>query len=123
MIQLKRAYEQPSPQDGYRVLVERFWPRDLDEKHSKVDLWLRDVAPSEKLHQEFGESPDPSRWADFERSYRSELQNKHKSIKQLTKKHEQGLVTLLHAAHNPDHCGAIILKRFLEESARSGGET
>jgi len=122
MIRLKRAYERPSPEDGFRVLVERFWPRDLDEKHSKVDLWLKAVAPSVKLHQDFGESPDPARWAEFERLYRSELQNKHKSIKQLKKKHEGDLVTLLHAAHNPDHCGAIVLKRFLEELASSSQE-
>jgi uncharacterized protein YeaO (DUF488 family) len=122
MIQIKRAYEPPSPKDGFRVLVERFWPRDLDEKHAKVDLWLKDVAPSVKLHEDFGDSPDPTRWGEFEALYQGELRNKHKSIKQLEKKHKQGLVTLLHAAHNPDHSGAMVPKRFLEQTAGASKE-
>jgi uncharacterized protein YeaO (DUF488 family) len=56
MIQLKRAYEKPSPEDGFRVLVERFWPRDLDEKHARLDPWLKDVARSVELHQTFGKT-------------------------------------------------------------------
>ena len=122
VIHLKRAYDRPSPDDGLRVLVERLWPRNLDEKHAKVDLWLKEVAPSAKLHQKFGESPDPTRWAEFEQLYRRELQNKRKSIKQLEKEQKEGLVTLLHAAHNPDHSSAMVLKRFLEETTRATEE-
>ena len=83
MIQLKRAHEKPSPEDGFRVLVERFWPRDLDEKHAKIDLWLQEAAPSVELHHAFGESPDPARWPEFEKLYWSELGDKHKAIKVL----------------------------------------
>jgi len=119
MIQLKRAYEKPSPEDGFRVLVERFWPRDLDEKHAKLDLWLKETAPSAELHQAFGENPDPERWEQFQRLYRKELKDKHKAIKLLTAKNEEGTLTLVHAAHNPDHSGAVVLKRFLEEAAGS----
>ncbi len=115
MIQLKRAYEKPSPEDGFRVLVERFWPRNLDEKHSKIDLWLQEVAPSVELHQEFGESPDPGRWEDFRRLYATELKDKHRAIKLLRAKSGEGLLTLVHAAHNPDHSAALVLKAFLEE--------
>ncbi len=115
MIQLKRAYEKPSPSDGYRVLVERFWPRDLDEKHAKIDLWLKDVAPSEELRVAFGHDPSPQRWEEVERSYWQELQEKHKSIKLLRKKMREGTLTLVHAAHNPEHSGAAVLKRFLEQ--------
>jgi uncharacterized protein YeaO (DUF488 family) len=114
MIRLKRAYERPSPEDGFRVLVERFWPRDLDEKHSKIDLWLKDVAPSTELHQAFGESPDPARWEEFRRLYWDELKDKHKAIKLLREKSREGLLTLVHAAHNPDHSAALVLKTFLE---------
>jgi len=117
MIRLKRAYEHRSTEDGFRVLVERFWPRDLTEKHAKVDLWLEDVAPSVGLHQAFGEDPDPTRWEEFQRLYRSELQNKHKSIKLLREKSTEGTLTLLHAAHDKDHNGAVVLKQFLEEVA------
>jgi uncharacterized protein YeaO (DUF488 family) len=122
MIQLKRAYEKPSPSDGYRVLVERHWPRDLDEKHAKIDLWLKDVAPSEELRIEFGHDPSAQRWEEFERSYWQELQEKHKSIKLLRKKMKEGTLTLVHAAHNPEHSGAAVLKRFLEQSGSEDHE-
>jgi uncharacterized protein YeaO (DUF488 family) len=115
MIQLKRAYEKPLPEDGFRVLVEQFWPRDLDEKHAKLDLWLKDVAPSIELHRTFGEDPDSERWEEFQQRYWTELKGKHRSIKLLKKKSEEGPLTLVHAAHNPDHSGAAVLKRFLEE--------
>jgi uncharacterized protein YeaO (DUF488 family) len=118
MIQLKRAYDKPSPQDGYRVLVERYWPRDLDEKHAKIDLWLKEVAPSPQLHVQFGENPSPERWEEFQKYYWRELQEKHKSIKLLRKKMEEGPLTLVHAAHNPDHSSAAVLKRFLEEASQ-----
>src|SRR5579864_9042811 len=111
MIQFKRAYEKPSPEDGFRVLVERFWPRDLDEKQAKIDLWLQEVAPSAKLHQQFGE--DPSRWAEFQRLYWDELKEKHRAIKRLKKECEKGTLTLVHAAHNAEHSAAAVLKRFL----------
>jgi len=116
MIRLKRAYEKPSPGDGFRVLVERFWPRDLDEKHSKIDLWLKEVAPSAELHQAFGESPDPGRWEEFRRLYWNELRDKHKAIKLLRQKSGEGLLTLVHAGHNPAHSAALVLKVFLEET-------
>ncbi len=116
MLQLKRVYDAPSPTDGFRVLIERFWPRDLTEKHAKVDLWLKEVAPSEALHQAYGEDPGPERWEDFERLYRDELGNKHKSIKVLREKSKYGTLTLLHAAHDQEHNSALILKRFLEEA-------
>ena len=60
MIQLKLAYDKPAPEDGFRVLVERFWPRDLDEKHAKLDLWLEEAAPSD-LHTVFGERSEERR--------------------------------------------------------------
>jgi uncharacterized protein YeaO (DUF488 family) len=114
MIRLKRAYERPAPEDGFRVLVERFWPRDLDEKHAKVGLWLKEVAPSTELHQAFGKDPGPGRWEEFRRLYWNELKDKHKAIKLLREKSREGLLTLVHAAHNPDHSAALVLKAFLE---------
>jgi len=121
MIQLKRAYEKPSPEDGFRVLVERFWPRDLDEKHAKLDLWLKEAAPSTELHQEFGENPVPARWDEFHSLYRRELTNKHRSIKLLRQKSREGVLTLVHTSHHQDHNGAVVLKAFLEETGRPVG--
>lgn len=120
MIQLKRAYAKPSPEDGFRVLVDRFWPRDLTEKHAKVDLWLQNVAPSAKLHVDFGDSPAPQRWPEFVKRYRVELENKRKDIKMLCRKHGEGTLTLVYSAHDADRNGAVVLKRFLEESSRVG---
>jgi uncharacterized protein YeaO (DUF488 family) len=117
VIQLKRAYETPAPQDGFRVLVEPFWPRDLAEKDAKFDQWLKEVAPSDELHQRFGQHPNVEKWVEFEQSYRAELQGKRKSIKFLHAKSLEGVLTLVHSAHDEDHSGAAVLKRFLEESA------
>lgn len=123
MIQLKRAYEKPSPNDGFRVLVERFWPRDLDEKHSKIDLWLKEAAPSPEMHKVFGDEPAPARWQEFQAAYRNELNDKRKSLKLLLKKNTEGTLTLVHAAHNSDHSAAAVLKRFLEERAAAAETT
>jgi uncharacterized protein YeaO (DUF488 family) len=121
MIQLKRAYEKPSALDGFRVLVERFWPRDLDEKQAKVDLWLKELAPSSELHKRFGENPDPKRWKEFQQLYTDELKDKHRSIKLLRKKSTDGLLTLVHAGHSPDHSAAWVLRAFLEEASGPNG--
>jgi uncharacterized protein YeaO (DUF488 family) len=121
MIQLKRAYDPPSPEDGFRVLAERFWPRDLDEKHAKIDLWLKEVAPSVELHQAFGKDPPAARWQEFRKLYWNELKDKHRAIKMLRSKNKDGVLTLVHAAHNSDHSAPIILKAFLEETPSLAG--
>jgi uncharacterized protein YeaO (DUF488 family) len=86
----------------------------LDERHAKLDLWLEEIAPDASLHTRFGEDPAPDRWQEFERLYRDELDNKHKSIAMLRNKSIEGVLTLLHRAHNPDHSSAAVLKRYLE---------
>ena len=118
MIQLKRAYEEADSQDGFRVLVEPYWPRDLAEKDAKFDQWLQEVAPSAELHQRFGQHPNIAKWAEFEQCYRAELQAKHKSIDFLRQKSKEGVLTLIHAAHDEVHSSAGVLKRFLEETAK-----
>ena len=115
MIRLKNAYEPATAEDGFRVLVERFWPRDLDKKRAKLDLWLEEVAPDASLHTVFGEDPAPERWEEFEHLYRDELDNKHKSIDLLREKSVEGILTLVHRAHNPDYSSAAVLKRYLED--------
>ena len=116
MIRLKNAYATAAAEDGFRVLVERFWPRDLEERHARLDLWLKELAPSTTLHSQFGEDPAPERWAEFRNLYRDELDNKHKSIELLRKKNAEGTLTLVHEAHNPDHSSAAVLKQYLEEA-------
>lgn len=113
MIQLKRAYEAPSADDGLRVLVERLWPRGLTKERAAVDLWLKDVAPSPNLRKWFGH--DPSRWTLFKQRYRKELRSKADDVNVLRRKSEDGRVTFIYAAHDEEHNGALVLKEFIEE--------
>ena len=112
MIKLKRVYESPSPKDGLRVLVERLWPRGLAKERAAVDLWLKDVAPSPELRKWFGH--DPARWEQFQERYRQELREKKDAVQILRQKGKEGTVTLVYAARDEDHNGALVLKRLLQ---------
>jgi uncharacterized protein YeaO (DUF488 family) len=112
MIQLKRAYETPSPTDGERVLVERLWPRGLTKRKAAVDLWLKEVAPSPELRKWFAH--DPAKWKQFERRYWNELRREKEPVALLRRKAKHGTVTLVYAARDEEHNGALALKEFLE---------
>ena len=112
MVQLKRAYEKPSPADGERVLVERLWPRGVTKARAAVDLWLKDVAPSPELRNWFGH--DPAKWKRFERRYWEELRRHKGAVDLLRRKARRGTVTLVYAARDEQHNGAVALKEFLE---------
>jgi uncharacterized protein YeaO (DUF488 family) len=112
MIKLKRAYEAPSRDDGLRVLVERLWPRGLTKERAAVDLWLKEVAPSPELRKWFGH--DPARWEQFRQRYRKELREKKDTIRLLRQKGKEGTLTLVYAARDKEHNGALVLKRFLQ---------
>jgi uncharacterized protein YeaO (DUF488 family) len=112
MIHLKRVYEEPSPDDGLRVLVERLWPRGLTRQRAAVDLWLKDIAPSPELRKWFGH--DPTRWEQFRERYRQELRGKQDAVRLLKRKAREGTVTLVYAARDEEHNGALVLKRFLQ---------
>jgi uncharacterized protein YeaO (DUF488 family) len=112
MIHLKRVYEEPSQKDGMRVLVERLWPRGLTKERAAVDLWLKDVAPSPELRRWFGH--DPARWEQFQDRYRQELRKQKDAVQLLKQKGKEGTVTLVYAARDEEHNGALALKRFLQ---------
>jgi uncharacterized protein YeaO (DUF488 family) len=112
MIHLKRVYMQPSKDDGIRVLVERLWPRGLSKEHAAVDLWLKEIAPSPELRKWFGH--DPARWEQFQKRYWKELEEKDEAVQTLKQKGKQGTVTLVYAARDEEHNGALALKRFLD---------
>jgi uncharacterized protein YeaO (DUF488 family) len=112
MIQIKRAYDVPSRKDGFRVLVERLWPRGLTKARVAVDLWLKDVAPSSELRKWFGH--DPKKWKQFEQRYWKELHTRTEAVDLIRQKTKQGTVTLVYAAHDEEHNGALALKEFLE---------
>lgn len=111
MIKLKRVYENPSPKDGFRVLVERLWPRGLTKERAAVDLWLKDVAPSPELRKWFGH--DPTRWEQFQKRYRQELREKKDAVQLLKQKGKEGTLTLVYAARDEEHNGALALKKLL----------
>lgn len=112
MIKLKRAYEQPSREDGLRVLVERLWPRGLTRERAAVDLWLKEIAPSPELRKWFGH--DPTRWDEFQKRYRHELRQNPDAVNLLKARVKEGPVTLIYAAKDEEHNSALVLKSFLE---------
>jgi uncharacterized protein YeaO (DUF488 family) len=112
MLQLKRAYDKPARRDGKRVLVERLWPRGLTKARAAVDLWLREVAPSPELRNWFGH--DPAKWRQFERRYWNELKGRQQAVDLLRQKAKRGTVTLVYAARDEQHNGALALKEYIE---------
>lgn len=114
MISIKRIYEKPVPEDGYRVLVDRLWPRGLSKKEASIDLWLKEIAPDNELRKWFAHDPD--KWDDFKRKYKTVLEAKTKITEELARlitEHET--VTLLYAAKDEAHNNAVALREFLEE--------
>lgn len=106
-IALKRAYEEPEPGDGTRVLIDRMWPRGVKKEQARIDVWLRDVAPSTELRQWFGH--DPARWTEFRERYRTELKGSP-ALAELRKLARQGKVTLVYAARDEQHNNAVVLR-------------
>jgi uncharacterized protein YeaO (DUF488 family) len=112
VIHLKRAYEAASKDDGLRILVERLWPRGVSKQKAKIDLWLKDVAPSTELRKWFGHDPD--RWPGFRKRYTAELKEKGDVLALLKHRADEGPVTFVYAAHDEEHNSARVLKEFLE---------
>lgn len=112
MVKIKRVYEKPVKDDGYRVLVDRLWPRGLSKDKAGVDLWLKEIGPSNELRKWF--SHDPVKWVSFKRKYEFELKSQKGllgRIKQLQK--VERVITLLYAAKNEECNNAVVLKEIL----------
>ena len=114
---LKRIYEPPVSSDGYRVLVERLWPRGVSKEVAKLDDWLKEIAPSPELRRWYGHVPE--RWPEFQRRYRAELGDKSKLVDSLIARLDAGDVTLLFAAKDEARNSAVLLKAFAEERMSS----
>jgi uncharacterized protein YeaO (DUF488 family) len=115
MIKIKRVYDPPSKEDGYRILVDRLWPRGLTKEKAKIDLWLREIAPGDELRKWF--SHDPKKWEEFRNRYKKELANKQElllKIMQLEK--ERGVITLLYSTKEIEHNNAVALQGFLKRT-------
>jgi len=114
-IALKRVYDEPSDSDGFRVLVDRLWPRGLTKAAARIDLWLRDLAPSNELRKWFHAHPE--HWKDFRQKYVAELHAlaAEKALKQLYEiLDRERAVTLLFASKKTDQNNATVLKEFVE---------
>jgi uncharacterized protein YeaO (DUF488 family) len=111
-ISLKRAYEKPSRTDGYRVLVERLWPRGLSKRSAKIDLWTKDLAPSTELRRWFGHDPD--KWREFKRRYFRELAGRPAAVESMSKVMRAGPVTFVFSTREPRFNNAVALKQYLE---------
>ena len=107
---LKRVYDAPAGADGMRVLVDRLWPRGLSKDKAKVDLWLKDVAPSDALRHAFHARPE--RWDDFREAYRAELDG-NATLDELRALANKRKVTLLFAARDGEHNNAVVLRDLL----------
>ena len=112
MIKFKRVYDRYAESDGKRVLVDRLWPRGMKKEEAGVDLWLRDISPSTGLRKWF--SHDPSRWREFKKRYRKELEDRQELIEDLRKEARRETVTLLFAAKDTERNNAVALKEIIE---------
>ncbi len=111
LIKIKRVYESPSDQDGFRVLVDRLWPRGLSKESAHVDMWFKEVAPSNNLRKWF--SHDPKRWLEFKRRYQKELdENKDLVLRLKSLEKEKKKITLLFAAKDTEHNNAVFLQEY-----------
>ena len=110
-IQIKRVYEAPTKGDGYRMLVDRLWPRGLSKDKAQIDLWLKDIAPSDELRRWFGHDPD--KWREFKNRYSSELKQHAEAVAQIKQQAKKGKLTLLYAAKDEAHNNAVALKEYL----------
>jgi uncharacterized protein YeaO (DUF488 family) len=115
MLHIKRVYEEPKKEDGFRVLVDRLWPRGMKKEAAKIDLWMKDVAPSDALRKTFHH--DVMKWPSFEKKYQAELKKKKEYLTELKKlEKEHGTLTLLFGARDPEHNQAVVLANTLKKA-------
>ncbi len=110
-IKIKRVYENPSPTDGVRILVDRLWPRGIKKSELIMDDWIKELSPSPDLRKWFNH--DPSKFKEFERRYVEELDENKKNWLPLIKKYLSRKITLLYAAHDPEINHARCLQNYL----------
>jgi uncharacterized protein YeaO (DUF488 family) len=108
-VRIKRAYEPASDDDGLRILVDRLWPRGLTKEAARIDVWLKDIAPSPALRTWFGH--DPARWDEFRHRYEAELRERPDAVAELRRLVADGPATLVHAGRDRAHTHALVLLR------------
>jgi uncharacterized protein YeaO (DUF488 family) len=115
MIRIKRIYATAANEDGWRVLVDRLWPRGMKKEAAKIDLWMKDIAPSDALRKSF--CHDVKKWPGFQTKYRAELVKRKDLLAELKKiEKEHGTLTLLFGAKDEEHNQAVVLAEVVKES-------
>ena len=121
-IWLKRVFEEPGPQDGARVLVDRLWPRGIRKEDAAVDLWLKEISPSDELRKWFGHDPD--KWEEFQKRYYCELNTGGgQAVQKLSELVKKGRVTLIYAAKDERFNNAVVIKEYIEQKLSLTKET
>jgi uncharacterized protein YeaO (DUF488 family) len=116
-VQVKRAYEKPAKKDGFRVLVDRLWPRGIKKEDAKIDLWLKEAAPSTELRKWYGH--DPKKWEEFKKRYYKELAAKDDLLEPIRKEAKKQTVTLVYSSKEKRYNNAVALRELLSrEPAR-----
>lgn len=113
-IMIKRAYEPQTPEDGFRIYIDRLWPRGLSHETFHYDLWDKDIAPSTELREWFHQDP-AGRWDQFEEKYKAELLNNPAFTKLKEYISTKNVVTLLYSSHDTLHNNAVVVQKVLEQ--------
>lgn len=113
VIYIKRAYDPPAREDGFRILVDRLWPRGIAKDTAKIGLWLKEIAPSNELRKWFGH--DPKRWEGFKSRYFQELDNLSDAVGQLASLAKESPITLVFGARDENMNNAAVLKEYIEK--------
>jgi uncharacterized protein YeaO (DUF488 family) len=117
VIKIKRVYEGPEPSDGFRVLVDRLWPRGISKEKASIDLWLKEIAPSNELRKWY--SHDPTKWDEFRERYFRELDNNPLAIEQIRKYVSLGTVTFVYSTREQQLNNAVALQEYVESGLGS----
>ncbi|MGZ3687629.1 MAG: DUF488 domain-containing protein [Bdellovibrionota bacterium] len=113
MVKIKRAYEETEKGDGYRILIDRLWPRGIRKSKLILDEWAKELAPSSELRKSFGHDPD--KWKEFQSRYRRELRTpEHRRIiEALARRARRRPLTLVYSAKDEEHNDAVVLKNVI----------
>lgn len=117
MIAIKRVYEQPTSEDGFRILVDRLWPRGVSKENARIDLWVRELSPSNELRRWY--QHDPDKWNEFKKRYFTELQEKKQSLDEFLQKISAKDVTFVFSSKELQWNNAVALKEFVESVLES----
>ena len=116
-VRRKRAYDAPAASDGYRVLIDRLWPRGVPKTDAEIDEWARELAPTTELRRWFGH--DPERFDEFRRRYLAELATHEDKLRELRRRARTGRLTLVYSARDEEHNDAVVLDELLRRGRRS----